>query len=169
MNKWIPLKNHDFSKEGFYHIDTRDFCCLYSENRDFELPESKYETEDIERLLKVLNNLNESTGGEGEDWRHIVFQSEDGGWLKYIRIRIKEGKAMIFDAWQEKFNEEIDINRLDNPVKKGSYYYVIQDGEPPVKEVKPQEPVRGWGEVKEFKWKKNRNGNPYREYNKDKW
>lgn len=170
MSKWIPLSKVNFDKEGYYHIDTRDFHCIYMEDRKFELPESKFETTDVTKLKEVLEALRDNTGGTEEDWRHIWFQSKGGGWLKYIRIRIKEGKIMIFDMWQDNFNEELDLERLSKPIIKKPYGYIIDDGPAPIREEKPEPKVKAYfGENKEFKWKKNRNGNPFREYNKDKW
>lgn len=129
---WIKFEEVDFTKDNVdYHIDTRDFAVNTSENYPYGLPSRKGEPfTDMERLVKVLKHIKDNTGTK--DWRHIIMQSEGGGWLKYIRISVTNGDIRIFTTWREKYDKEYFIDQLDNPVvrSESGMYYEIQDGEP---------------------------------------
>ena len=129
---WIKFEDVDFTKDNVvYHIDTRDFAVNTTENVPYELPSRKLETfTDMERLVKVIKHIKDNTGTR--DWRHIIMQSEGGGWLKYLRISVHNRDIRIFTTWQDKYDKEYSIDQLDNPVVESKYgmYYEIQDGEP---------------------------------------
>lgn len=107
MNKWIPIKNIEITKEiNQIHCDTRDFCCLLSKddikkqypdeelNKLFGLlfnkPRSlswqnKYliKEKDIKSFLQNINNFS----NPNTKWKCLIFKNVNcEGWLKYIRL-----------------------------------------------------------------------------------
>lgn len=120
---WEKIEDKDFSKDGMYSIDTRDFYIGFVDID--ELPDSspiylkhkfKY-SHKLEDVIEQLKRLREESGGSDEDsWRYLnlIGYKSPSGWLKYIRF-IKTGDVVrVFEYSNDKIYElhSTDLKRV---------------------------------------------------------
>ena len=107
MDNWIFFKEVDFADETIlqYHIDTRDFHCAVSKEKNEKIdisklqkyPERFFYSPDETKIL--LTRLFDESGGNGT-WRMLTLEGLGAAYsenwlLKYIRI-YRTNKGLIF-------------------------------------------------------------------------
>lgn len=118
-DEWIFFKEIDFTdtKVKAFHIDTRDFHCITSEEGTKDISFSKIEKYPERffytpaEVVEILTRLFNESGGNVE-WRYLSFEGEGAkhseGWqCKYLRIHRHEKGLVIFNNQQYALNKEI--------------------------------------------------------------
>lgn len=108
MNEWKYIDSIvELSDFECAHCDTRDFCMVVYDTIDEPwetltnfLKKNRIIVEQCsfnkDEIIPLLKSLETASGGVG-DWRHLVLDSIDHWWIKYIRFqRLSNGQYFCF-------------------------------------------------------------------------